>query len=152
MTSPHNATPEGIAAAERAAAAMTLRRSGATYPEIARQLGYADPSGAYRAVQRGLTETLQEPADELRAVELDRLDRMQMAHWSRALAGDVKATQMVLRIMERRARLAGLDRPAIDDIEDWIREQMRREGLDADQAVSDAQRLVRDHSRDWGVR
>jgi hypothetical protein len=52
---------------------------------------------------------LDEPADEVRKQELDRIDRLQVAVWNRALKGDDKAINTVLRLMERRARLLGLD-------------------------------------------
>lgn len=63
------------------ALALRLRLSGATYPDIAKQLGYAGPSGAHAAVDRELRRRLTEPADQLRAIELLRLDRMQAALW-----------------------------------------------------------------------
>jgi hypothetical protein len=54
---------------------------------------------------------LDEPADEVRKQELDRIDRLQVAVWNRALKGDDKAINTVLRLMERRARLVGIDAP-----------------------------------------
>ena len=48
---------------------------------------------------------------ELQVQEADRLDRLQFNLWNRAVGGDVTAIQTVLKIMERRARLLGLDQP-----------------------------------------
>lgn len=56
-----------------------------------------------------LTRTLQQPAAELRELELDRLDRLQVRVWGKAIEGNVGAIDRVPRIMERRARLLGLD-------------------------------------------
>src|SRR5438105_6695556 len=60
----------------RDAEALRLRSRGWTYQRIADELGYHDRRTAYRAVEQALRETLQEPADDLRKLELDRLDRM----------------------------------------------------------------------------
>ena len=59
---------------------------------------------------------MQDSADELRVVEADRLDRMQVAHWAAAMRGDVPATAQVIKIMERRARLLGLDAPTATQV------------------------------------
>ncbi|MEU8040910.1 hypothetical protein [Streptosporangium sp. NPDC049078] len=88
---------------------LELRRAGVTFDAIAEQLNYADRGAAHKAFKRALIRTLQEPAAELRDLELDRLDRLQVAMWAQAMRGDVQAVDRVLRIMERRARLIGLD-------------------------------------------
>lgn len=78
---------------------------------IAEACGYKDPSGAYRAIRAGLKKTLQEPADELRTMEVERLDVMLDGLWDKASKGDTWSVDRVLRIMERRASLLGLDAP-----------------------------------------
>lgn len=88
---------------------LELRRSGLTWARIGEEVGYADPSGAYMAYKRAIKRTLQQPADEVRELEVERLDRMQLSLWQRVLKGDDKAINTSLRIMERRARLLGLD-------------------------------------------
>lgn len=62
--------------AQRDAAAARLRSDGQTYQAIADLLGFGDPSTARAAVERALAAVIQEPAGELRTLELDRLDRM----------------------------------------------------------------------------
>jgi len=47
----------------------------------------------------------------LRALELLRLDELLNALWDTAIAGDLKAVDRVLKVMERRAKLLGLDAP-----------------------------------------
>lgn len=119
--------------AERDAKACRLRSDGYTYPDIARELGYASPGAAYNGVQRAMLAVLQEPAEELRRIELDRLDML----WRAALdvmrgthvvaqngrvvelngqplkddAPVLNAIDRLLRIQERRAKLLGLDAP-----------------------------------------
>jgi hypothetical protein len=90
---------------------MELRRAGLTFDRIAEQTGYADPTGAYAAYKRAIKRTMQQPADELRTQELDTINRLQLAAWPNALKGDTKAILTIVRLMERRAKLLGLDMP-----------------------------------------
>ena len=99
-----------VRAHERHLQALELRKAGVTYEVIAGQLGYANASGARKAVVSALKATLREPAAELRELELARLDAMLLPLWRPVQAGDEKAIDRALRIMERRARLLGLDR------------------------------------------
>jgi hypothetical protein len=103
-----------VRAHERHLQALELRKAGVTYEVIAGQLGYANASGARKAVLSALKATLREPAAELRELELARLDAMLLPLWRRVQAGDEKAIDRALRIMERRARLLGLDRKTAD--------------------------------------
>jgi hypothetical protein len=90
---------------------MTLRQAGLTYAAIAAELGYYDAKGAERAVAAGLQAAGREIAIDLLPLELDRLDRMQAGLWGEAIAGDIPSVLAVLKIMERRAKYAGLDAP-----------------------------------------
>lgn len=47
--------------------------------------------------------------DEMRQIELQRLDRVFLVAWRQALGGDLQAIDRVLKIQERRAKLYGLD-------------------------------------------
>jgi hypothetical protein len=148
-------------ASERHAEAVRLRSEGHTYDEIARQLGYRDKATAYNAVQRTLTRAVREPADEVRQIELVRLDSLWM-HAMKVLASPhvtvsngrvvmvedragqahpvpddapvLQAIDRLLRIMERRAKLLGLDAPAkvevmsLDRIDQAIAELERELG------------------------
>ena len=69
---------------------------------------------AYKRITHALAEInrqVSESADELRTLEACRLNELLNALWVRAIGGDEKAIDRVLRIMERRARLLGLDAP-----------------------------------------
>jgi hypothetical protein len=99
--------------ADREIQAISLRRQGLTYAEIAQQVGYSDHVGAMRAVKRGMQKALQEPADELREIEASRLDLAQAKIWPKVEQGDTKAVMTLIRIMERRAKLLGLDAPTV---------------------------------------
>ena len=131
-------TSPRIDAAERDAKALELRKDGLTYTQIAERLGISR-STAHKHVTRGLHRTRQEPAEELRRLEAERLNQL----WAEAMAvlrrrhllvqsgkvvkGDdgqpitddgpvLQATTTLLRVMERRARLFGLDAPARHEV------------------------------------
>jgi hypothetical protein len=65
-----------IETAERDAEAARLKSRCLGYREIAEQLGFANEGSAYKAVQRALKAIVQEPAEEVKQLELERLDRM----------------------------------------------------------------------------
>jgi AraC-like DNA-binding protein len=106
-------TPEEKAAELEAkeAKVLELRRAGFTFQRIAEEVGYATPSGAQRALERIMTRNVPQAPEEFRWQELDRLDRMQVALWPRAMKGDDRAIGTIVRLMERRARLVGIDAP-----------------------------------------
>ncbi len=97
-----------VAAAERRARLLALRKTGATYRDIAQAEGIS-PGGAFKAVQQAIRDIPKEAADEMRVIEQQRLDNMHAAIWERALHGDIQAISTVLSIMQARARLLGLN-------------------------------------------
>lgn len=98
--------------------ALRLRLAGLTYAEIAERLGYSRPASAYVAVQRALAKICPpEDVAALRQLEIQRLDQLLQSRWEKALAGDDAALDRVLRILERKARLLGLDAPEKRQVE-----------------------------------
>ena len=96
---------------ERVARAFELRKAGKTYRQIAEMLDYS-----HEQVRKDISTILQSIAAETKAsavdllsIELARLDDLQFGIWADARRGDKRAIDSVLRIMERRARLLGLD-------------------------------------------
>lgn len=107
-----------IGAAERRHQALNLRRGGGSYRSIASQLNIS-----IEQVRRDLNQSLKalaeqelELAEELRALEADRLNTLTLGFWSKAVGGDLNAANFVLRVSERRSKLLGLDKPAQMDI------------------------------------
>lgn len=96
---------------EKERKALELRRAGVDYATIARQLGYSNRGTVHRMVQKAMARVNKEPAEALRNLEQERLDRLQAAVWQDALKGSYGAVDRVIRIMERRAKLLGLDAP-----------------------------------------
>jgi hypothetical protein len=111
--------------------ALQLRLAGASYRQIADTLGYADgnPGDVWRIVQEELKEVTREPAENVRMMEMERLDLLQMTHWPAARQGDYQATAMVLRIMEMRARYYGLSAPAPSVVMNQTLNQFSSEGV-----------------------
>lgn len=107
------------ATAERRGKAIALRLAGMDYESIAQRLGYADRGAACKDIQRAMEANIAQQtqsADTLREVELMRLDRLQAAAWQAAASGDLKAIETVLKIVDRRSRLLGLDAPIKTDV------------------------------------
>ena len=94
---------------DRHTRAAQLRMAGLSYAQIATQLGYANDSGAYDAVQSGFTKQFNEPTTDIRRLEIERLDVLLTGLWAQARRGDVTAIDRVLKVMERRSRYLGLD-------------------------------------------
>lgn len=98
---------------QKQADALQLRLGGASLKQIADALGYSQPSGAHYAIMQALKVTLPEQTREQhRNIELARLDRLMLAHWTPALAGDDKSARVVLQCVGMRAKLLGLEAPA----------------------------------------
>jgi len=101
-------------AAERRNKALDMRSRGYSYTDIAKALGISR-STAHKYVTAELDKLRAETrasAAQIRSLELARLDRL----WRRAEemladgdADGAKAIAAAIRIMERRARLLGLD-------------------------------------------
>lgn len=98
-----------LAAHDKRMRALELRREGATYDVIAKAVGYANRGIAHRAVTEALELIEHDSAEETLTLELNRLDAMIAALWPKVRKGDDRAVHAVLRCMERRAKLLGLD-------------------------------------------
>jgi hypothetical protein len=139
-------------ATERQRQALELYKAGIGYQGIADRLGYAGPSGAYKAVEAALYKTLQQPADELRGLELERLDALHAAVWPAAIRGNLRAVDRVLKIMKRRAALLGLDAPkkhhnAAATTMAAMAERMAADmGLDVTSVLAEARRILAAHT------
>jgi hypothetical protein len=91
--------------------AMRLRLQGLSFQEIADALK-KDKSQVVKWIkaefarrEAELTATL----DDVRKLELTRIDRLFALHWSKA--DDPRRTEILVRLMERRAAMLGLDAP-----------------------------------------
>ncbi|MFF7879125.1 hypothetical protein ACFZDM_33430 [Streptomyces californicus] len=122
-----------LTTAQRDAEAARLRTQGWTYQRIADHLKFKQRADAYNAVKRVLDATVREAGEDIRTLELERLDRLEAAAnevlerehvtvsngrvvvlHETPLPDDgpvLAAIDRLLKIQERRARLLGLDAP-----------------------------------------
>jgi hypothetical protein len=89
---------------------------GKTFDVIADEAGYNSKQAAYDAVKRALDAVTREPAEELIKLDLERLDVLWGIQFLNAQGGDVQAMAACMKIMERRAKLLGLDAPVKQDV------------------------------------
>lgn len=108
-----------VNASKRVIIALDLFALGLTYDEIAARAGYRSRGACYDAIQRELQRCIYDKVDEARKLQCFQLDRLHQSLWPHAVGGidedgntipiDDAAVKHVLDIMERRAKLLGLD-------------------------------------------
>jgi hypothetical protein len=96
---------------------MELRAQGWTWQRIADEVGYASASATKTAFDNAIKRTMQPIADEVRTLELERLDRFLSYLWAAIEQGDPVAIDKGLKIMDRRAKYLGLDAPIKQQVE-----------------------------------
>jgi hypothetical protein len=110
-----SASPEQSAHTEaRRKHAVALRLGGAKFQDIADQLGYADRASAFKDIQRAMALSAAElrgQAEELRALQAARYERLLMAVWPRAIQGDLRANERAEKLVARLSDLLGLNAP-----------------------------------------
>lgn len=100
-----------IKAEESKYKALDLRKQGKSIRAIAATLKISI-GATHKAINDALNEAIEENAkagESLRLLELERLDALWEGVWPHAIKGNAAAVQACLRIMERRAKLLGLD-------------------------------------------
>lgn len=109
--------------------ALELRQAGLTWTAIAAELGYAGESSARKAVYAALRDAAGEPTEHVIMLEDMRLDRLFLANWPDAINPNAnpeirrKAAEVCLKIMDRRSKLHGLDRPTAQTTEEQTQGQ-----------------------------
>lgn len=126
--------PLNIRASQRRARALELRLAGMTFrriTEIIKQEFGDDcpPSYNERHCWNDIDDELRrqraeisENASAVLDLELQRLDQLLLVAMNRAMGGDMKAVDRVLKIMERRSRFLGLDVPVEHKVNTWQNE------------------------------
>lgn len=106
--------------------ALRLRLQGHSLAEIAERMGVGVPA-AHRMVQRGLRDAspVREVA-ELRAEQAAQIDALIAALWPRAEAGSARHAEVICRLIERKAKLLGLDAPVVTQVEVITRDVLER--------------------------
>jgi len=105
------AQKETLKAHEKQSAALALALSGADYQTIADKVGYNSRQAAWKAVKSALDKSIRHAADEVRVMQIARLDKMLVSIWASVERGNLSAIDRAIRLEERRAKLLGLDMP-----------------------------------------
>jgi hypothetical protein len=98
-------------------AAVALRLAGASFHEIADTLGLADYIAARNMVEKDLAARLDDPEarTKLRNEEAARIERILRGVWNKAVSPEdpehLPAARVALALIDRHARLLGLDMP-----------------------------------------
>ena len=111
---PYKQTAALLQASEMQSKCLELRRQHKSYREIAAILGVPIAT-AHRYVTSYIDETRKvasEKAEQLRDLEVQRLDALCDSLWRKATGGDARSAEVLLRAMESRRKLLGLDAPA----------------------------------------
>lgn len=99
-------TERAVQQAEIQGKALALRRQGLTYEQVGKELSIPKKR-AWRLIQAAIRDITYENAEQVRHIEISRLDAMLRGIWERAIKGDVKAILAALKISEHRCRLTG---------------------------------------------
>lgn len=122
---------------------LKWRREGWAYREIADAFGLPTEHHAFKIVLRQIKLLAREAAEDVRAIEVDRLDALLKGVWPNAVLGDTKAVDAAIKIMNRRAELLGLDAPAKVDVRVRARQMAIDMGADPDVAEQQAEEIIR---------
>jgi hypothetical protein len=87
---------------------VELRTEGFVWREIAQRVNMST-AGVAKAYDRALERIIAPAVEQHRTTELDRLDILQRVYWQPAINGNLRAADFVLRVIEKRAKLLGLD-------------------------------------------
>ena len=113
---------------EKRRQALELRKAGVEYERIAQQVGYNSKQAVYAAVKAALKDITREPAQEVKDLELARLDAVQLSIWNQVRSGDLQAIDRFLKIQHQRAQLLGLY--SHDEVEKDYRQWLQKNGYD----------------------
>ncbi len=117
MTNTHSRKPlpadvpeKRITYVEKQRMALELRKAGVTSEEIAKRVGYPSVTAANNAIRRALILIRTEPAQEVRALELVRLDKLLFFLWDKCTRGDIAAIGQATKVIAQRCAILGIDR------------------------------------------
>ena len=109
---PRGRSPKQIVEAEqKAAEAYTLWLGGGTLAQIAQAVGYTEASTAKQAIDRHRAVQLAEIEGNAFHDATVALHKVRVVLWAKVLRGDDQAIRTLVRVMEREAKMLGLDAP-----------------------------------------
>ena len=98
-----------LSAVDKQRRALELRKAGYGFQAIADQVGYRSTASAYDAVKSALKKTLQEPADEYRELQRERLEQLWRTIYPQMIKGNFGAIDRGVKILQEMAELQGLN-------------------------------------------
>jgi hypothetical protein len=115
--------------AARRTKVATLRLAHLTQPEIAAQLGVGigTVNRDLQAIRQEWAQRRDTAYEDWLAEELAKLDRLERALLPLALQGSAPVADRILSIMDRRARMMGLDKPTRAEVTVDVRSDLDRE-------------------------
>lgn len=121
-------------------------KKGLSYRRIAEKYGvsHQQVANAIRAYLKDLRIIGLQSVIEYRQVQIERIQTAYNALWPNILRGKVDAINTMIRLMEREAKLLGLDAPTKVDITARVRQAAEEEGISPEEAVEIAEGIYRD--------
>lgn len=108
-----NLVPYEVPTDDMGREAFKLRQRGESWELIAREVGFSSPGSAQVSASKYRQSLRIHISDERKEEDLDmelsRLNTLQAAIWDNALSGDLQAIDRILKIIQTRAKLVGLD-------------------------------------------
>lgn len=103
--------------------AFLMRQRGMAIFDIAEELGLTESTTGNllrNAVQNAARLVSEGARSDLLAMEVTRLDAMQAAAWGAAMQGDTRAIDAILKVIAARAKLLGLEVPAVESVAQMV--------------------------------
>ena len=121
-------------------------KQGHSYRQIADKYGVTESlvGNLIRKYIKDLRETGLRTVAEYRQVQIERIQTSYASIWTNVLRGRVDAINTMIRLMEREAKLLGLDAPTKVDISARIIALAQAEGVDPDEAIEIAEGAYRE--------
>lgn len=126
---------------------LELRKSGATYEQIAQVVGYANGQYVAKVIKKQLGKTVNEAGDELRTLQIERLNHMMLVLWPRVQGGDLNAIDRFLRIQNEINNLQGVYAPQKTESKHEITGGMLVIEGDKDDYIAALQRMAGRHEQ-----
>lgn len=147
MPRPGDRKGKQLRLAERKQRAYSLSLAGWNYREISADIGVS-PQQVGKYIRGALANTEDLSAaqtTELRQIQYDRIQALFKKIWAKVGTGKdlLSAIQTAIRLLEREAKLMGLDAPTKVDISAKVRAMAVEEGFDPDDAIEVAFKEVR---------
>lgn len=146
--------------AELARQAVELRARGLTLDQIAKAIGHKNKSSVYRLIEAELEKVPVEKIEHLRKIEVakcDRLERRLDAFIEPPTAREpndgydpdraLEAMGRMLKVMERRAKLLGLDAPSKSEVTGHLTRTITDESIE-NMNLEELAEVVADRGKD----